>query len=49
MVNAGESLHTHGPNEIFNGPLKGITLNEAWVNHLELFSNQSGEEFSLLI
>jgi mannose-6-phosphate isomerase len=44
----GISAHPHGSNEILNGPLKGVTLQEAWQKHRELFSGLDGEEFPLL-
>jgi mannose-6-phosphate isomerase len=44
----GISAHPQGPNEILNGPMKGMTLQEAWKNHRELFADLEGEEFPLL-
>ncbi|MBH0230690.1 mannose-6-phosphate isomerase, class I [Halobacillus yeomjeoni] len=43
------SGHANGPNTIQNGPLKGKTLAEAWDNHRELFADEKGEEFPLLV
>ncbi|MBM7551455.1 mannose-6-phosphate isomerase, class I [Thalassobacillus pellis] len=45
----GISAHSNGPNEILNGPLKGKTLTEAWEEHRELFADQEGEDFPLLV
>ncbi|WP_028783784.1 mannose-6-phosphate isomerase, class I [Thalassobacillus devorans] len=45
----GISAHSNGPNEIMNGPLEGKTLTEAWNDHRELFGDQAGEEFPLLV
>ncbi|MFG6114719.1 mannose-6-phosphate isomerase, class I [Halobacillus sp. MO56] len=45
----GISAHSNGPNEIMNGPLEGKTLTEAWNEHRELFGNQEGNEFPLLV
>ncbi|MGP4060924.1 mannose-6-phosphate isomerase, class I [Halobacillus sp. H74] len=43
------SGHHNGPNKIKNGPLEGQTLAEAWNDHRELFANEEGEEFPLLV
>ncbi|MFZ0474854.1 MAG: mannose-6-phosphate isomerase, class I [Halobacillus sp.] len=43
------SGHTNGSNTIQNGPLKGHTLAEAWKEHRELFAQEEGEEFPLLV
>lgn len=43
------SGHANGPNVIQNGPLQGQTLKEAWEEHRELFANESGDEFPLLV
>jgi mannose-6-phosphate isomerase len=45
----GISAHPNGPCEIVNGPLKGRTLAFAWENHRELFGDEEGEEFPLLV
>ncbi|MFC7321778.1 mannose-6-phosphate isomerase, class I [Halobacillus campisalis] len=45
----GISGHANGPNTILNGPLSGKTLAEAWEQHRELFGNEEGEEFPLLV
>ncbi|MGG4488070.1 mannose-6-phosphate isomerase, class I [Metabacillus idriensis] len=45
----GISAHPHGPNEISNGPLKGMTLDQAWHKHRELFAGQEGDDFPLLV
>ncbi|WHY80209.1 mannose-6-phosphate isomerase, class I [Neobacillus sp. WH10] len=50
--NTGEcwaiSAHPHGPSVIENGPYEGMTLDELWRKHPELFGNPSGEVFPLL-
>ncbi|WP_226581103.1 mannose-6-phosphate isomerase, class I [Halobacillus litoralis] len=43
------SGHSNGPSLIKNGPLKGLSLAEAWNHHRELFAHEKGEEFPLLI
>ncbi|MFD2922384.1 mannose-6-phosphate isomerase, class I [Halobacillus naozhouensis] len=45
----GISGHANGANRIKNGPLQGKTLAEAWSHHRELFDNEEGEEFPLLV
>ncbi|WP_431804019.1 mannose-6-phosphate isomerase, class I [Halobacillus andaensis] len=45
----GISGHTNGPNIIINGPLAGRTLDDAWKEHRELFANEQGDEFPLLV
>ncbi|UOQ94582.1 mannose-6-phosphate isomerase, class I [Halobacillus shinanisalinarum] len=45
----GISGHSNGSNQIKNGPLQGKTLAEAWSNHRELFANEEGDEFPLLV
>ncbi|GGC83106.1 mannose-6-phosphate isomerase, class I [Thalassobacillus devorans] len=45
----GISSHANGPNEIVNGPLAGKTLTEAWKENRELFGDQAGEDFPLLV
>ncbi|MEB5791075.1 mannose-6-phosphate isomerase, class I [Mammaliicoccus sciuri] len=44
----GISAHVNGPNEIANGPYKGQTLDEVWLNHSGLFGNPTEEKFPLL-
>ncbi len=43
------SGHTNGPSKILNGELEGQTLAEAWEKHRELFGNEEGQEFPLLV
>ena len=43
------SGHANGPNTIKNGPLQGKTLADAWNEQRELFADESGEEFPLLV
>ncbi len=43
------SAHQNGMCEIKNGRLKGQTLADVWTNHKELFGNETGTEFPLLI
>ncbi|UOQ45678.1 mannose-6-phosphate isomerase, class I [Halobacillus salinarum] len=43
------SGHANGPSRIINGPLEGKTLADAWQEHRELFANEEGEEFPLLV
>ncbi|MFG6147887.1 mannose-6-phosphate isomerase, class I [Halobacillus sp. B23F22_1] len=45
----GISGHANGPNRIINGPLAGKTLNQAWDSHRELFADEQGDEFPLLV
>ncbi|RSL32501.1 mannose-6-phosphate isomerase, class I [Salibacterium salarium] len=45
----GISAHSNGTSIIKNGPLKGKSLKTVWDNHKELFGDESGEEFPLLI
>ncbi|RBW68873.1 mannose-6-phosphate isomerase, class I [Bacillus taeanensis] len=45
----GISAHPHGSCEIINGPLKGKTLDQVWESNRELFADQEGEEFPLLV
>ncbi|WP_257347338.1 mannose-6-phosphate isomerase, class I [Pseudalkalibacillus decolorationis] len=45
----GISAHPNGPSEVLNGPLEGKTLNQVWDKHPELFGNQEGDEFPLLV
>ncbi|QFP79444.1 mannose-6-phosphate isomerase, class I [Latilactobacillus graminis] len=42
------SAHPHGPSTIENGPLKGLTLDQAWATHREYFGNAEGKVFPLL-
>ncbi len=45
----GISAHSNGPSEVVNGPLKGKTLDQVWDEHRELFADQEGEDFPLLV
>lgn len=45
----GISAHENGPSIVKNGPLKGKELTELWENHRELFGNEEGEKFPLLV
>ncbi|RZT21462.1 mannose-6-phosphate isomerase, class I [Fictibacillus sp. BK138] len=45
----GISAHSNGPSEVVNGPLKGKTLDQVWNEHRELFADQEGEDFPLLV
>ncbi|WP_261131538.1 mannose-6-phosphate isomerase, class I [Bacillus sp. Marseille-Q3570] len=45
----GISAHPNGPSKVENGPLKGKTLDQVWDEHAELFGNQEGDEFPLLV
>ncbi|MBA4494655.1 mannose-6-phosphate isomerase, class I [Paenactinomyces guangxiensis] len=45
----GISAHPEGLSRVKNGPLQGKTLDEVWKNHRELFANQPGDAFPLLI
>ncbi|RWZ59057.1 mannose-6-phosphate isomerase, class I [Halobacillus fulvus] len=45
----GISGHANGPNKILNGPLEGKTLAYAWDTHRQLFAEEEGEEFPLLV
>lgn len=42
------SAHPNGPSVIENGPFAGMTLDNLWKEHPELFGNPSGEVFPLL-
>ncbi|RYL95861.1 mannose-6-phosphate isomerase, class I [Sporolactobacillus sp. THM7-4] len=44
----GISAHPNGPATIKNGPLQGMTLDQAWSSHRELFGHYSGDDFPLL-
>ncbi|AYW47570.1 mannose-6-phosphate isomerase, class I [Tetragenococcus osmophilus] len=43
------SAHPHGVSTIQNGPFKGQTLDQLWQEHQELFGNQHGDAFPLLV
>ncbi|MBT9670826.1 mannose-6-phosphate isomerase, class I [Secundilactobacillus kimchicus] len=43
------SGHSHGPTAVANGRFKGQTLAELWQTHKELFNNEAGAVFPLLI
>ncbi|ADU31837.1 mannose-6-phosphate isomerase, class I [Evansella cellulosilytica] len=45
----GISGHAHGTNVVANGPYKGLTLRQLWEDHRELFANEEGDEFPLLV
>lgn len=42
------SAHPNGPSKIENGPYEGMTLDQLWREHPELFGNAEGEVFPLL-
>lgn len=44
----GISAHQNGPNTIKNGPYKGKTLDQVWMEYPELFGNPKIEKFPLL-
>lgn len=43
------SAHPHGVSTIKNGPFKGQKLDQLWQEHQELFGNQQGDVFPLLV
>lgn len=45
----GISAHSNGPSEVVNGTLKGKTLDQVWNEQRELFADQEGEDFPLLV
>jgi mannose-6-phosphate isomerase len=45
----GISAHENGPSVVKNGPLQGEKLNDVWAKHRELFANEKGEVFPLLV
>jgi mannose-6-phosphate isomerase len=45
----GISAHPNGPSTILNGPLQGMTLDQAWQKHRGLFAGQEGNDFPLLV
>lgn len=45
----GISAHQNGPCEIKNGPLEGKKLNEVWDDYRNLFGDEEGEHFPLLV
>jgi mannose-6-phosphate isomerase len=45
----GISAHPNGPSTVMNGPLAGKTLDEVWGKHRELFADQDGDDFPLLV
>jgi len=45
----GISGHENGTNVVVNGTYKGKTLRQLWKNHRELFDNEKGAEFPLLV
>ncbi|SFH70399.1 mannose-6-phosphate isomerase, type 1 [Pisciglobus halotolerans] len=42
------SAHPNGPSTVENGPFAGMTLNEVWDKHREVFGNSEGDVFPLL-
>lgn len=42
------SAHAHGPATVENGPYQGMTLDQVWAKHREVFGNASGDVFPLL-
>ncbi|WP_026692347.1 mannose-6-phosphate isomerase, class I [Peribacillus kribbensis] len=42
------SAHPNGPSAVENGPYAGVTLDQLWKEHPELFGNPDGEAFPLL-
>ena len=50
--NVGEcwaiSAHSNGPSTVINGAFEGMTLDEVWNQHREVFGNSKGEVFPLL-
>lgn len=42
------SAHSNGPSTVKNGPFEGMTLDEVWNQHREVFGNSKGEVFPLL-
>ncbi|WP_347548727.1 mannose-6-phosphate isomerase, class I [Pseudalkalibacillus hwajinpoensis] len=45
----GISAHQNGPSEVRNGPLAGKKLNEVWQSNRELFNDEAGDHFPLLV
>ncbi|RNA67544.1 mannose-6-phosphate isomerase, class I [Alteribacter keqinensis] len=45
----GISGHENGTNRVINGPYEGKTIRELWNGHRELFNNEPGDEFPLLV
>ncbi|WP_026688308.1 mannose-6-phosphate isomerase, class I [Alteribacter aurantiacus] len=45
----GISGHENGTNVVVNGPHQGQTLRDLWNNHRDLFNNEPGDEFPLLV
>ncbi|MFZ4453342.1 mannose-6-phosphate isomerase, class I [Salibacterium aidingense] len=45
----GISAHSNGPGKVKNGPLQGKDLHTVWKENRELFGNETGEEFPLLV
>ncbi|RSL31661.1 mannose-6-phosphate isomerase, class I [Salibacterium salarium] len=45
----GISAHSNGAGIVKNGPLQGQSLQAVWSNHKELFGDEPGEEFPLLV
>ncbi|WP_416147203.1 mannose-6-phosphate isomerase, class I [Salipaludibacillus sp. HK11] len=45
----GISGHGNGTNTVVNGQFKGKSVRQLWENHRELFDNEEGDEFPLLV
>lgn len=42
------SAHPHGPATVENGKYQGLTLDQVWKDHREVFGNANGDVFPLL-
>lgn len=42
------SAHPHGPSTVINGPYAGLTLDQVWAQHRDVFGNAQGDVFPLL-
>lgn len=42
------SAHPHGPATVANGPYRGMTLDQVWAKHRDVFGNAQGDVFPLL-
>lgn len=42
------SAHPHGPATVENGPYAGMTLDQVWAQHRDVFGNAKGDVFPLL-
>ncbi|SES38703.1 mannose-6-phosphate isomerase [Salipaludibacillus aurantiacus] len=45
----GISGHVNGTNKVVNGPFEGKTVRQLWEENRELFAEEEGEEFPLLV